>query len=82
MGGDEFMILFPNAEIRESDNLLRRLKGQLMGRDLHGVPIDFSYGFSRFDSDHEISVEELIRKADSRMYEAKLAKKYEKEVQP
>lgn len=80
MGGDEFMILFPNTGIQESDHLLRRLKEQLTGRSLHGVPIDFSYGFSRFDAEHDFSAQELIKRADARMYEAKQAKKNQKEV--
>ncbi|MCP5104334.1 MAG: diguanylate cyclase, partial [bacterium] len=75
MGGDEFMLIFPNAEIEESDSIIGRVRRQLKAQTIYGIPIDFSYGFSQFRFDDDISVEELIKKADDRMYEAKLAGK-------
>lgn len=75
MGGDEFMLMFPNAKLDESDNLISRVRSQLKGRDIHGIPIDFSYGFSQFNCEDDVSVEELIKRADDRMYQTKQSRK-------
>lgn len=75
MGGDEFMLLFPNAKLEESSNLIDRVREQLKGQTIHDIPIDFSYGFSQFKFNDDISVEVLIKSADDRMYEAKQARK-------
>lgn len=75
MGGDEFMIIFPNAQLEESGSLVERLREELNRRDIHGVPIDFSFGFSRFGPGDPLSAEALIKRADDRMYDAKQAKK-------
>lgn len=75
MGGDEFMLMFPNAKLDESDNLIFRVREQLKDRDIHGIPIDFSYGFSQFNYEDDVSVEELIKRADDRMYKTKQSRK-------
>ncbi len=75
MGGDEFMILFQKAKLKDSDFVLQRVREELNKQQLHGLPIDFSYGFSEFHHDDAISAYELVNMADSKMYEDKLKKK-------
>lgn len=75
MGGDEFMLMFPKAKLDESDNLVHRVREQLKDQSIHGIPIDFSYGFSQFHCEDDVSVEELIKRADDRMYETKQSRK-------
>jgi diguanylate cyclase (GGDEF)-like protein len=75
MGGDEFMLLFPNAKLEEPTNLINRVREQLKCQTLHSIPIDFSYGFSQFRPGDDISIENLIKSADDRMYKSKQARK-------
>ncbi len=75
MGGDEFMVLFPNAQRNDTNMLIERLRQSLNSQTMHGVPIDFSYGFSEFRCGGGKSVQDLIQLADDRMYRFKLDKK-------
>lgn len=75
MGGDEFMLVFHNVRLAELDTLVSRVRKTLNKKDVHGVPIDFSYGFAEFDPENPVKRNELIKKADSRMYDQKMKKK-------
>jgi diguanylate cyclase (GGDEF)-like protein len=78
MGGDEFLLLFPKAKLTESYNLIERLEQQLNQQQIHGIPIDFSFGFSEFHPDAPLSPEELVKMADMNMYTEKMKKKQSK----
>jgi diguanylate cyclase (GGDEF)-like protein len=75
MGGDEFLLLFPKAKLKESYHLIDRLRERLNQQKIHGIPIDFSFGFSEFNPDTCLSPEELVKIADSKMYQVKKNKK-------
>jgi diguanylate cyclase (GGDEF)-like protein len=75
MGGDEFLLLFPKAKLKESSHLIERLRKHLNQQKIHDIPMDFSFGFSEFNPDSPLSPEELVKHADSKMYEAKMKKK-------
>ncbi|MCK5720809.1 MAG: diguanylate cyclase [Thiomargarita sp.] len=75
MGGDEFLLLFPNSGIKHSNKLIGRLKKELSKQDIHGIPIDFSFGFAEFEYKSSLSSDELIKIADSKMYIQKTDKK-------
>ncbi|MCI5165095.1 MAG: diguanylate cyclase [Candidatus Electrothrix sp. GM3_4] len=75
MGGDEFMLVFHNVPHTKLDTLVSRVRKTLNKKDIHGVPIDFSYGFAEFDPENPVGYNELIKKADSRMYDHKMKKK-------
>jgi len=75
MGGDEFLLIFPQAKFQESDNLIKRLREKLCQQKINGFPIDFSFGFSQFRVGDTLSPDELIKIADSDMYDAKTKKK-------
>jgi len=75
IGGDEFLLLFPNAKMCDSEKLISRLRKSLNQQKIEDVPIDFSFGFSEYHGGDNISLETLIKIADNEMYDAKLEKK-------
>lgn len=75
MGGDEFLILFPKSGIEEAGSLLERMEKSLENERIKDTAVEFSYGFSRFHHEDSITADELVKKADSMMYEAKRKKK-------
>lgn len=75
MGGDEFVLLFPKARLKDSDGLVGRIREQLCHQQLHGIPIDFSFGFAEFHADDILSPDDIIKIADSSMYKAKVKKR-------
>lgn len=78
MGGDEFLILFPRATQIEADNVIQRIKHKLKEQEVEEAPIEFCCGFSEYHPDSEMTVDDLITKADSCMYQEKMKKKKEK----
>jgi len=77
MGGDEFLILFPNSQISDAEKLMKRIRANVKRKSINGIPVDFSFGLSEYQHNKNISIDDLICKADSRMYVAKKAKKRE-----
>lgn len=75
MGGDEFLTLLPNTNIDDARLMIKRLNGQLNQRVVYNSPIDFSFGFSLFEPEDKKSIDELIKAADTSMYEQKIKKK-------
>lgn len=75
MGGDEFLVLFPQANIKESLNLLKRIGKNLKEQKVNDVTIDFSVGFVEYLPSDSITADMLIRKADEAMYHEKFKKK-------
>ncbi|MCI5222298.1 MAG: hypothetical protein D3924_06405 [Candidatus Electrothrix sp. AR4] len=61
--------------LAELDSLVSRVRKTLNKKDVHGCLIDFSYGFSEFDPENPVECNELIKKADSCMYDQKMKKK-------
>ncbi len=76
MGGDEFLLLFPKAELQTSNSLIKRLRNVLNQQKIHDIPIDFSFGFSEYHASDDITIENLIKAADNEMYNAKMKKKH------
>jgi len=76
MGGDEFLLIFPNIQLQQFNALINRIIQQLNSKEIHNQPIDFSFGFAEFQHDKQhFSPDELINVADSRMYKSKIKKK-------
>jgi diguanylate cyclase (GGDEF)-like protein len=70
-GGEEFVMLIPDADKEAAYCLAQRLReelGKVKFEDL--PPITISLGIATFPSD-STDIEELIKKADAAMYEAK-----------
>ena len=71
MGGDEFVILFPETDYEAAQELIERMRlkfGKLMAK--HKWPVTFSIGMITFESP-PISVDQIIKEADDLMYLAK-----------
>lgn len=65
-GGDEFLIILPKSDIKNSEKVIQRLKKALIEAN---PPIEFSYGL--IDLDPSLSIDENIKKVDIKMYEMK-----------
>lgn len=75
MGGDEFLLLFPGTKIEDAKILVQRIHDKTNMKEICGMPVDFSFGFSKFGPNDDINSEELIKNADDAMYEQKMKKK-------
>jgi diguanylate cyclase (GGDEF)-like protein len=72
-GGEEFVILVPDADKDAAFGLAERLRVELAKVKLHNMPpITVSLGIATYPTDGT-DVEDLIRKADAAMYAAKRA---------
>ncbi|MBA7530627.1 putative diguanylate cyclase DgcE [subsurface metagenome] len=78
MGGDEFLLIFPDSSLDDAPLIRERLSKNLekLNQKLaKPYKIDFSIGLSYYNSSTPLSIEELIRIADENMYEDKSKKK-------
>ncbi|GAG01759.1 unnamed protein product, partial [marine sediment metagenome] len=74
MGGDEFLLIFPDSSSKEASPIRNRLKknlSQLNKRIKKDYQIKFSMGFSEYLPDNPKALDELINIADQKMYEEK-----------
>ncbi|MBA7636363.1 hypothetical protein ES703_43981 [subsurface metagenome] len=82
MGGDEFLLIFPDSSLKEAPLIKERLNKDLIKLN-HSLKkpykIELSVGLSRYDPANPQSMDELIRIADKKMYEDKKNKKHNNE---
>ncbi len=74
MGGDEFLLIFPDSSLQEASLIRNRLEEELLqlNREIKkDYNIQFSMGFSEYVPEKPKSLNELIAIADQRMYEEK-----------
>jgi diguanylate cyclase (GGDEF)-like protein/PAS domain S-box-containing protein len=74
MGGDEFLLIFPDSFSKETSLIRSRLEknlSQLNKRIKKYYQIKFSMGYSEYLPDKPKTLDELINIADQRMYEEK-----------
>lgn len=70
IGGDEFLLIFPDQEISYIENLITELQAKLLEPTDDKDKVFFSYGISY----NEATVDDYIVLADKRMYECKKKK--------
>ncbi|NLI13548.1 MAG: diguanylate cyclase [Peptococcaceae bacterium] len=74
LGGDEFMIIFPQCAKDNADAIINRITANI-DADNEGkrnpYHISFSFGIIQVDADNEKSIDALIEMADMKMYEHK-----------
>lgn len=78
MGGDEFLLIFPNFAEKEALEILQEVEECISEFNLKKYKrycISFSYGFAEYYWKDEMSIDELIGLADSQMYKIKNIKK-------
>jgi len=78
LGGDEFLLIFPDSFLNDAPLIRKRLSKNLekLNQKLaKPYKIDFSIGLSYYNPSNPLSIEELIRIADENMYKEKKKKK-------
>lgn len=79
-GGDEFVIVFPNASKPEAKKILDRIQDSLSHINIkEKLPfyISISFGLSECEGETKISISEFIKNADTAMYNNKNSKEEE-----
>jgi len=74
IGGDEFVIVFCDAEIDDANILWERIYDEInkLNKETHyKYNISLSYGFSEYSSESPLSIKELLHNADKSMYSNK-----------
>jgi len=82
MGGDEFLLIFPDSSLQDASLIKERLEKnlvQLNHTSKKPYKIDLSIGLSEYNPDNPLPIDELIRIADKKMYKDKQNKKYNNE---
>jgi diguanylate cyclase (GGDEF)-like protein len=77
-GGDEFVILAPDASMETADIITNRIQSNLERRNQQGdrpYQLTLSMGIARYDPKAPCTVSELIAQADALMYQQKRARK-------
>ena len=77
-GGDEFLVIFPDCNIKQASGLWNRISAELQRFNAtsdKSFQISFSHGFAEFSPSSNLSADELISMADSEMYKEKKLKK-------
>ena len=72
-GGEEFVVIMPNASRQQACAALARLRTAGLGERPDGTPLTASIGLAERRDDGAIHWPQLVETADSRMYEAKQA---------
>ncbi len=78
MGGDEFLLIFPDNSLNNAPLIRKRLSQNLekLNQKLaKPYKVDFSIGLSYYNPSNPLSVDELIGIADENMYKEKKKKK-------
>lgn len=82
MGGDEFLLAFPDNSLKDASLIRERLNKDLAELN-HSLKkpykIALSIGLSEYNPDNPQPMDELIRVADKKMYEDKKNKKHKNE---
>jgi len=74
-GGDEFAIIYPEADLASALGAAERLRSQIIGSPIQfndtELQITFSAGIASLPLDEEIGLEQLVERADKALYFAK-----------
>jgi diguanylate cyclase (GGDEF)-like protein/PAS domain S-box-containing protein len=75
-GGDEFVIIFPNSTLEMAQKVIERISNSLKSSrlTLYNTDIELSISVGLCELTDEINPEDMINKADKRMYENKNSK--------
>lgn len=72
MGGDEFVILLPDATRADAEQVFSRIRSQLENRRIDHLPVEFSVGYREVALGGAVDdIDRLLNEADSEMYEEK-----------
>ncbi|TYB93734.1 MAG: GGDEF domain-containing protein [Kosmotoga sp.] len=74
MGGDEFLILFPDSNLEQAQRIVTRIKENLNNdklEELENITVKISCGFATFKPEENITADDLLVEADKAMYKNK-----------
>lgn len=74
IGGDEFLIIFTGCNLKKAKEIWNRVESKVKkwnNSTDKPYKISLSYGFAQKERDDNLTVDQLIEKADKRMYEKK-----------
>ncbi|RMC93025.1 GGDEF domain-containing protein [Clostridium autoethanogenum] len=81
MGGDEFLVVFPETTMKEVNKIWHRIyvKIEEINKNSSKYNLNLSCGFYEYKKERqsEMTVSDLIKNADFKMYKKKLSKKEE-----
>ena len=69
-GGDEFLILLPSTSKENVLSIIKRIKNDLKNKTYKDIPLSVSFGYAT-KKDKESLIEDVIDKADRKMYNNK-----------
>ena len=78
IGGDEFMIIFPESNMEVAQCKLEAVCQSTKAFNRHdqeSFKLDFSFGFSEYDGSKTQMIDIMVQEADENMYKQKMAKK-------
>ena len=79
IGGDEFIVLFPNCTPKKIRRKLAELYEKISHKDTE-YPMSISYGLIYICKDNQLLPQEILAKADKKMYHWKNRKKNRKMI--
>lgn len=74
MGGDEFLIIFPDSDMEQAQKIVNRIKDNLntdKPKELENITVKISCGYSTFKPSENITADDLLVEADKAMYRNK-----------
>ena len=72
-GGEEFVVVLPNCDAAEAEQLAERLRQQLENRSTYTLPITVSIGVATFTGTEFSHHQAMFEAADAALYQAKQA---------
>ncbi len=78
MGGDEFIVILPHTDASGAHKVAQRVKSGLIEKRPSKIVVEASFGISAFQEG--MSIADMVREADHRMYKDK--KKHDKTQRP
>ncbi len=74
MGGDEFLVIFPDSNLEQAQRIVTRIKENLntdKPKELKNIGVKISCGFATFKPSQNITADDLLVEADKAMYRNK-----------
>lgn len=78
IGGDEFLIVFPNSSEKEVKFIMERVNSSLNNEkpdEFKSFEVSISYGLIELEPNSSLDIDDILKIADKRMYQNKRSKK-------
>jgi diguanylate cyclase (GGDEF)-like protein len=73
VGGDEFLVIFPDCERKMIEVILSRMGSIVLKFEGHEIPVNFSHGLAQYEINDTPAT--MVHRADKRLYAAKAKRK-------